>query len=232
VVTKENAEAKFQIVPRGEAAAFAGIHDVRAEQAQKLATDLRGGRRVTDFQFDQIYPTEIRALSKTHWTPVEVAIRAAELLVRDSATRVLDVGSGSGKFCLVGALSSPGQFTGVEQRDHLVGVARQAAQELKLASVEFVENNMTELDWANYDAFYLFNPFYENIMKVIRIDEAVSLNLDKYNRYIEAVRTKLRLRPPGTQVATYHGFGGEMPPGYGCIVREAIGSSFIEVWRN
>ena len=43
-----------------------------------------------------------------HWTPVHVARRAAQFLVTGPETRVLDVGSGPGKFCLVGALATQG----------------------------------------------------------------------------------------------------------------------------
>src|SRR3954469_15119917 len=86
------------------------------ERIKVLAEDLRGGRKVTDFRFDQVYSPHIRKLSETHWTSVEVAIRASELLVTSERTRVLDVGAGSGKFCIVGALSSRAQFTGIEHR--------------------------------------------------------------------------------------------------------------------
>lgn len=202
----------------------------RTERIRKLAEDLRGGRKVTDFRFDQVYPAPIRKLSRIHWTPVEVAIRAAELLVTSEISRVLDVGSGCGKFCTVGALSSRGRFFGVEQRPHLVKVARAAAKELGADQVSFFPGNMTELNWSLFDSFYLFNPFYENQVKSIRMDDTVSHNQDKYVRYIEAVRTRLRAARPGTLVATYHGFGGEVPFGYELAKKEPIGTSYLELW--
>ena len=103
----------------------------RKERINEIIQDLRGGRKVTDFRFDQVFPIEMRRLSETHWTPVEVAIRAAELLVEHDKTRILDVGSGCGKFCLVAALSCLGQFIGVEQRPHLVDIARNTGKELR-----------------------------------------------------------------------------------------------------
>mgnify|MGYP000969840975 CR=1 FL=1 len=69
-----------------------------------------------DDRFDLAYPPEIRAKSKAHWTPVSIARRAAEFLVREPGTRVLDIGCGPGKFCIVGALGTEGRFTGIEQR--------------------------------------------------------------------------------------------------------------------
>jgi SAM-dependent methyltransferase len=44
-----------------------------------------------------IYPPEIRDLSLRHWTPVAVARRAADFLVGEPETRVLDLGCGTGK---------------------------------------------------------------------------------------------------------------------------------------
>ncbi|MGK5085273.1 methyltransferase domain-containing protein [Bdellovibrionota bacterium FG-1] len=202
----------------------------KTERIKKLVEDLRGGRKVTDFRFDQIYPSAIRKLSETHWTPVEVAIRAAELLVTSGKSRVLDVGAGCGKFCTVAALSSHGHFIGIEQRPHLSEVARKTAEELGANQASFIQGNMADLDWSFFDSFYLFNPFYENKMKSIRIDETVSHNQDKFNRYIEIVQTKLRVARPGTQVATYHGFGGDMPVGYHRMKREPIGTSYLELW--
>jgi hypothetical protein len=71
---------------------------------------------IRDRDFDSLFPDMYQEISDTHWTPVEIARRAAQLLVADSSTRVLDVGSGIGKFCLIGALTTSAHFVGVEQR--------------------------------------------------------------------------------------------------------------------
>ena len=161
---------------------------------------------------------------------MEVAIRAAELLVSSGKSRVLDIGSGCGKFCTVAALSTHGHFTGVEQRPHLAERARTIADEIGAIQTSFIEGNMADLDWSFFDSFYLFNPFYENQVKSIRIDDMVLLNEDKFFRYIDIVRTKLRAARPGTLVATYHGFGGDMPFGYHLLKKEPIGTSVLELW--
>lgn len=202
----------------------------RHERIARLAGDIRSGRVVTDFRFDQVYSPPIRKLSRVHWTPVEVAIRASELLVGSERTRVLDIGSGSGKFCILGAMSSPGQFTGIEQRPHLVEAARSAAKELGADRASFQLGNMVDLDWEAFDAFYLYNPFYENMIKDIRIDDTVSHSQERFRRYVEAVRSKLREARTGTQVATYHGFGGDLPLGFHLLRQEPAGSSCLEVW--
>ena len=202
----------------------------KSEKIRVVAEDLRGGRRVTDLRFDQVYAPPVRSLSETHWTPVEVAIRAAELLVMSEQTKVLDVGAGSGKFCIVGALSSRGQFIGIEQRERLVEAARSAAAETGASQASFITGNMADLDWTVFDAFYLFNPFYENRLKSIRIDDTVSHSQERFSRYIEIVRAKLRDARAGTKVATYHGFGGDLPSEYCLLQREPIGMSALEIW--
>lgn len=198
----------------------------------KLAEDLRGGRTVSDLRFDRVYPFSIRKHSRTHWTPVEVAVRAAQLLAPSEETRVLDVGSGCGKFCAVAALSGPGRFIGIEQRPYLSAAAERAAEELGANRASFVPGNVTDLDWSLFDAFYLFNPFYENMSKSIRIDETPSFGQGKFIRYVECARAKLRLARIGTRVATYHGFGGELPLGYRRLRKEPMGTDFLELWAK
>src|SRR5260370_26412000 len=80
-----------------------------------------------DAEFDTVYPAEIQALSPRFWTPVGVARRAAELFRTAGARSVLDVGAGVGKFVLVAAAAEPElDFVGIEQREHLVHIARMA----------------------------------------------------------------------------------------------------------
>ena len=80
-----------------------------------------------DAAFDSIYPPSIRAISRRYWTPVDVARRAALLFREAGVRRVLDVGSGVGKFVLVAAAVAPEvTFVGVEQRARLVEVLARA----------------------------------------------------------------------------------------------------------
>jgi tRNA G46 methylase TrmB len=95
-----------------------------------------------DEQFDLIYPPKIRGLSRVHWTPVEIARKAAAFLVRELGTRVLDVGCGSGKFCIVGALTTEGHFTGIEQRKHLCELARLKIEQVGIPNAEILHGNI------------------------------------------------------------------------------------------
>lgn len=184
-----------------------------------------------DTVFDRCYPEWVRRHSRRHWTPVEVARLAAELLVTDDDTRVLDIGSGAGKFCIVGALTTRGTFSGIEQRADLIEVARAAADHWGAPRASFIHGNITSVDWRAFNAFYLFNPFSEyNEGLSGAIDQSISFSPALSERYIRFTRARLAETPLGTRVATYHGYGGAMPPGFRCIQCEPKGSDFVEIW--
>jgi len=187
-------------------------------RAQGLLSSLAPGDDA-DAVFDACYPDWVRSRSRRHWTPVEVAQRAAELLVTDDNTRVLDVGSGAGKFCIIGALSTRGVFSGIEKRPDLVEVACAAAQHFGARRTDFIHGDITSVDWRAFNAFYLFNPFLEYA-------EGLGGAID----YIRFTRSRLEAAPVGTRVATYHGYGGRMPPGFRCTSCEPKGSDFVELW--
>ena len=178
---------------------------------------------IEDERFDQIYPPEMRKLSALFWTPVAVAVDAAKLLVTAPGTRVLDLGCGAGKFCLVAASTSEGRFTGVEQRRNLVDAAREAAARLGLTGswtpahppVEFVHANVTDVSFGEYDAFYIFNPFAEHL-DGHRIDTALRFSADLFRRYTSHVADELGAMPCGTRVVTYMGYADEIPACYRC----------------
>lgn len=169
---------------------------------------------VEDECFDQIYPPKVRQLSWRHWTPVSVAVEAAKLLVSGPHTRVLDIGCGPGKFCLVGAALTAASFTGIEQRADLVEIARRAAFKHSLTNVDIIHSNVTDLSFAEFDAFYLFNPFEENMFSPQKIDSAVPLSRTLYERYTQYVADQLSQRPIGTRVVTYAGSDLEVPACY------------------
>ena len=174
------------------------------------------GFSIEDEKFDLIYPAQIRKLSSVFWTPVAVAAAAAKLLVTAPHTRVLDIGCGPGKFCLVAASLTDGRFAGVEQRSDLLAAARQAAKDLQLTDVEFLHGNVMDVDFAEYEAFYLFNPFEENIFTGHKIDRAVPLSPELFKRYTSHVAAQLGAKPIGTRVVTYMGYADDIPSCYDC----------------
>jgi SAM-dependent methyltransferase len=190
-------------------------HASRPTPAAECGVELPEPFSIEDEKFDQIYPPEIRELSAIFWTPVAVAAEAAKLLAADPNKHVLDVGCGAGKFCIVAALLTEGRFTGVEQRSSLVEAARQAARARDVGGVEFIHANITDVPFAAYDAFYIFNPFEEHLHGH-KIDKAVALSAELFKRYTSYVSDQLGRCPLGTRVVTYMGYADDIPACYDC----------------
>lgn len=191
---------------------------------------IAAGERVAERDFDLIFPPPARKLARTHWTPLAAALRAAALLVERPGARVLDVGSGAGKLCLVGALTTTGSFTGIERDAELVKVARRIVHEHRIQRVRYVEGDALAADWTTFDAIYLFNPFANDVKLV---GEKLSDRPAAEDDFIDLVRrteAKLAALPSGTRVVTYHGFGGTMPEGLIERHAEVVGPGVLQVW--
>src|SRR5690606_33132656 len=106
----------------------------------------------SDKEFDAVYPLKIRKLSSRHWTPVEMAKRAANFLVNNAETRVLDIGSGVCKFCLVSAAYTQVNFTGVEQRESLVRLSQKIAKRFRIERINFVHANIKNINFKDFDS--------------------------------------------------------------------------------
>jgi SAM-dependent methyltransferase len=201
------------------------------EKIREIISNLANQVVVSDSVFDAtIYPQEMQELSKTHWTPIRVATEAVRMLATTERTRVLDVGSGCGKFCLVASLLSKGSFVGVEIRQNLYEIANRKKEKLQADNVEFLLGDMSELNWTKFDAFYLYNPFYENVASYNLIDNAIPLTKEHFSRYTATVTAQLRKCKVNTRVVTYHGFGGDMPNDYFCEETKKIGSGELNLW--
>ena len=85
----------------------------------------------SDEQFDDLYPVSVKSLTSEHWSPLKVARKVADFLAVDNSVRILDIGSGVGKFCLAAAYFKPKAFFyGVEQRKGLVSYAETARKDI------------------------------------------------------------------------------------------------------
>ena len=191
---------------------------------------LKTGIKVSDRDFDAIYTRRIRAISKFHFTPVEVAKAAAGFLVGKTGDRVLDVGSGAGKFCMVGAACTEGVFTGVEQRAYLYEIADLLSRHYKFTNTNFIHCNITEIDFRKFDSVYFYNAFYENIFSTNPIDSSVDLNKAQYILYAEYMKAQLTRMPAGTRLATYFSFKDEIPDCY-----KVVSTSFdmkLKFWEK
>jgi len=169
----------------------------------------------SDAEFHKLYPDSVQVLSRNHWTPLSVARKAANFLVVANGDRIMDIGSGIGKFCLAAAYYQPrALYFGIEQRNDLVEYGEAARLRLGLGNVSFTHTNFTGVDFEDYDHFYFYNSFYENVANGERIDDSIAYSTELYNYYNYYLYKQLEKMPSGTRVATFHGKEEVMPPGY------------------
>ena len=176
-------------------------------------------RPTTDRAFDALVPAELRHLSRVHWTPIDVAIRVAKLLDPTPSMRVLDIGSGVGKCCLVGAMCSAATWFGVERHAASALLAEQLSRELGVSDrTRFLHGDVFGLDWDHFDALYLYNPFELSLFSETPGPDSP---LD-YLAQIAAAEDRLARMATGTRVVTLNGFGGTMPPTYRLLSHERV----------
>ena len=198
--------------------------------ARALAA-IRCGIEANDAAFDALFPPAMQSVSRRFWTPIAVALVAARMLVDRRSARVLDIGAGVGKLCLVGALSTGASFTGLERRPGLVDIARGVAGKLQLSTASFVHGELEAIDWGQYDSIYLFNPFEENLFgPEEQLDQSVPLSDARFHRDVSLVEHGLKAAPVGMRLVTYHGFGGRVPPGYRLMEEFGPGVNRLCLW--
>ncbi|RTL52097.1 MAG: methyltransferase domain-containing protein [Sphingobacteriales bacterium] len=182
-----------------------------------------------DATFHQLYPKEIQLLAKKHWTPIEVARTAADFLVSQKNEKILDIGSGVGKFCLVAGYYKPDAFFyGVEQRKSLIEVAEAAKLKLGITNAFFIEGNFTQLNFNDYHHFYFYNAFFENIAGTDKIDESIDYSLELYNYYNRYLYKQLETKPAGTKLVTFHSLENEVPRNYTLV--DARMDNLLKCW--
>jgi predicted RNA methylase len=203
-------------------------------EARELGDALRAGEGAHDDDFDQFIPHEDRRVSADYWTPVRVATRAAQWLDYFGARSVVDVGSGVGKFCVAAALGSHCQFTGIEHRSRLVTASRALARTFDVEDrIDFVQSTTTDVGWPKADAYYLYNPFGENLSRFeYQLDRDVELGIDRYKREIAAAERFIEHAPRGTFLLTYNGFGGRVPDSYEQVAIDRDQPYELRMWRK
>lgn len=175
-------------------------------------------RFLSDEVFDSLYSLRAQQLSAIHWTPIEVARKAALHLTGGKGKHILDIGSGVGKFCLVAAHYFPAyMFHGVEQRKTLVNEAIIAQKASGIENANFIHANFNEIDTEEYDHFYFYNSFSENLFHYKPIDNLVSTSDEIYYAYIRDFYQLLEEKESGTRLATYYCPDGYVPPSYKTI---------------
>ncbi|MFA6060696.1 MAG: class I SAM-dependent methyltransferase [Taibaiella sp.] len=184
----------------------------------------------SDQHFDNLYPKRMQQLSGKHWTPVRIAATAAAFLAEQPGSRILDIGSGIGKFCLTaGHFHADSHFYGVEQRKKLIELADKAKRRTDIENATFIHRNFTQLDLNKFDHFYFYNSFYENLVdEEFHIDESIDYSLSLYEYYTHYLFKALEGKPRGTKLATYHSFREVVPPGYRLVENQQ--NTLLRCW--
>lgn len=166
-----------------------------------------------DAAFDWLYPEHLQLISLKQWTPLAVARKAAGYLALPG--NILDIGSGIGKFCLTAAHLNPlSNYYGVEQRQELLHYAEVSRQYLQMDNVSFIHANITQINFDEFDHFYFYNAFYENIDRENAIDDTIEVSYALYEYYCSYLHNQLSNRPAGTRVVTYQSAGEIIPKSY------------------
>ena len=181
----------------------------------------------SDGLFNRLYPSSVQAMAPWHWTPLNVAGKVADFLAAENNVRILDIGSGVGKFCLSAAFYKPKSFYyGIEPRENLISHAETAREIFHFQNVFFIHGNITLLDFKNFDHFYFYNAFYENLIGTDKIDGSIYHSGELYNYYNSYLYKQLEQKPAGTRLATFHSMEDEVPPSY-----HIVGTSFGDLLK-
>lgn len=201
---------------------------------RKLAEALRSGRCPPDAAFDLFLPEDLASLSGDQWTPLEVALVAARWLKEEGVQRVVDIGSGPGKFCIAAALAGSCEFVGLEQNPRFVTIARALARLFDVQErTRFVHATLADGVLPHADAYYLYNPFAQHLFAPSDdFGAGQTPNYERYRHDVMVVQDIFRCAPAGTVVITYNGFGGLMPASYeACRIDREL-PCVLRMWRK
>lgn len=220
--------------PRRSGSSSAEPGSKRGRIAAEIADTFRAGAVPSDRVFDKTLTRRLRAASPVHWTPLEVVARVARWIDEREIRTVVDIGSGAGKFCVAAALMTRSRYVGIEHRPWLVDAASRLAASMGVGDrVAFSCCALGDAPLPPADAYYLFNPFGENLFdgeETLAAD--VDLGLERYRRDVIATKAAFDAAPEGTFAIVYNGFGGRMPPRYGEVDVDRALPNVLRLWRK
>ncbi len=188
-----------------------------------IFNQLQKNKYPSDELFDAIYPKQYQNHSARHFTPVAVAIKAAKLLVDHPTDKILDIGSGVGKFCCIGASVTNAHFYGVEKRKTLINLSNKIKRIYKLKTTHFINNDFTKLDFKKFNGIYFFNSFHEQLDETCVLDENSRVSITEYKKYHNNLILKLNECEKGTKLVTYYTFKNKIPHTYQFIDSDETG---------
>jgi SAM-dependent methyltransferase len=195
-----------------------------------IAEYLKLNMPLKDTEVDLLYPVQVRGLSERHFTPIAVAIKAAELLVTKPKQKVLDIGCGVGKFCFVAGSYTDASFTGIDYRKHFIETCNKLTAKHRFKNVNFIHADITDVNLRSFNNFYFFNSFLEHTDSTAKVDNSIETSEENYKKYSGFLRDEFEKLPEGTRIVTYHGRPNQIPNSY-----QIIGSYFgtaLKCWEK
>ena len=199
---------------------------------------------LTDEALDSYLPLSVQRVSPLFWTSVPIIERMVGWLDELGVGDIVDLGSGVGKWCVGAALldTSGRRYFGLEHRPELVTIATDLAIHFRVTHrVTFHQGEVADLlerpgpipGLPARPAFYLFNPFGENIAPDHeRLDLEVELSEARFHRDVAVMEDLLEVAAPGTWVLVYNGFGGRMPFSYEPVRTDFDGPYALRLWHK
>lgn len=169
---------------------------------------------LTEETFCSLLPEYLQKASRLYFTPLKVGYLAAQWLTENGGKTILDIGAGVGKFCVAGAKSTNSFFCGIEYRESVANIANDVISAYLLKNAIVQHGNVVDVDFQNFDGFYIYNPFYENLLFSSRLNDEVELSGSLYGYYLKHTEEKLDQTKAGTRLVTYHGNNFEVPDSF------------------
>jgi len=180
--------------------------------------------------FEELLPEKVRQKSKRFFTPESIAIEAAKWLTDGDGRKVLDIGAGVGKFCLFGAKHTGAEFIGIEARPKLVKIANEMFERFGVNNAHVEHGDIIDFKFNDFTAFFYYNPFGENLVRHLRLDDELILSEKNYYMYTEHVFNELNKVSKGSRLVTYHGGGVPVPESYECV--GILENQSLKFWRK
>ena len=101
--------------------------------------------------------------------------------------------------------------------------------------VDLIQSDLLDLNWNDFDAFYLYNPFQEqksNPLLDLLIDGDLVFGETAYRTNVEGVFKKLQRLRRGQRLITYHGYGGKIPPGLTLLRSVKLPNGVLKMWEK
>lgn len=190
--------------------------ELRDDIIQRIKEAVREGSNSSDDLLESLYEEKSKKLSYRHFTPCHIVQKAISYLVQDEKDLILDIGSGNGKFCHVGALMTEAQFVGVEFKRDLFDEACRIKSLLNCKNATFHCDNILNWDFNQFTGIYLFNPFLEQIDVSAKMDDSSELNLKNYQQYVDHVKFQLSTMQSLARLVTYYYKDSLVPDGFVC----------------